>query len=171
MKLHPDSLRPNLDRKNVGLSNRRGHFVLHHVAPRQNIFPSYIWSRNRRLSRVLAMSRFLHALSLLFTFASLNVLAQHSSNGMDPAMDMPMNLASGRMLPYLHFTPGDILWFEGWVPGRSTTLFGTCVGLFVLALLHRWVVALRAALEFSIATSKFVFQFFWVVGWLTLFLF
>jgi hypothetical protein len=73
---------------------------------------------------------------------------------MDPAMDMPMNLASGRMLPYLHFTPGDILWFEGWVPGRSTTLFGTCVGLFVLALLHRWVVALRAALEFSIATSN-----------------
>ena len=69
-------------------------------------------------------------------------------------MDMPMNLASGRMVPYFHFTPGDILWFQGWVPGRNTTLFGACVGLFVLALLHRWVIALRAALEFGIMRAR-----------------
>lgn len=29
------------------------------------------------------------------------------SNGMDMSMDMPMDLAVGHMLPYLHFTPGD----------------------------------------------------------------
>lgn len=102
-------------------------------------------------------------LATLLSISPSNVLAQHSSNGMDPSMDMPMNLASGRMVPYLHFTPGDILWLEGWVPGRSSTLFGACVGLFVLALLHRWVIALRAALEFSIAMTKCVFPSYWMV--------
>lgn len=29
------------------------------------------------------------------------------SNGMETSMDMPMDLAVGHMLPYLHFTPGD----------------------------------------------------------------
>ena len=29
------------------------------------------------------------------------------SNGMDTSMDVPMDLAVGNMLPYLHFTPGD----------------------------------------------------------------
>jgi len=80
-------------------------------------------------------------------------------------MDMPMDLASGRMVSYLHFTPGDTLWFQGWVPGRSTTLFGACVGLFLLALLHRWVIALRAGLEFGIARSSgcvYVFVCFYI---------
>lgn len=65
-----------------------------------------------------------------------------------------MPLASGKMVPYFHFTPGDILWFQGWVPGRGSTLLGACVGLFVLALLHRWVVALRAAWEVGIASMS-----------------
>ncbi|KAG6917201.1 hypothetical protein DXG01_003405 [Tephrocybe rancida] len=59
-------------------------------------------------------------------------------------MDMPMSLASGTMLSYLHFTPGDVLWFAGWVPARGRTLFGACVGLFLLGIAERWTAALSA---------------------------
>ncbi|KAF9467637.1 CTR copper uptake transporter [Collybia nuda] len=95
------------------------------------------------------------ALSVIFTLSLITVVnAQHdhggATNGLDPTMDMPMNLAMGNMISYLHVTPGDILWFQGWVPGRNSTLFGACVGLFVLGLLERWIAALRAALEVSI---------------------
>ena len=34
-----------------------------------------------------------------FTFAQ--------SNGMVSSMDVPMDLAVGNMIPYIHFTPGD----------------------------------------------------------------
>jgi Ctr copper transporter family len=103
----------------------------------------------------------IHLHSSLLAYVSAS-----TTNGIDPSMDMPMNLASGRMIPYLHFTPGDVLWFQGWVPGRSTTLFGACVGLFVLALLHRWIVALRAALELGIASVRFVcFALDWCGGY------
>ncbi|KAF7358703.1 CTR copper uptake transporter [Mycena sanguinolenta] len=38
------------------------------------------------------------------------------TNGMDMSMDDGMTMAAGAMIPYLHFTLGDILWFNGWVP-------------------------------------------------------
>ncbi|KAJ4480195.1 CTR copper uptake transporter [Lentinula aciculospora] len=70
------------------------------------------------------------------------------SNGMIMSMDGSMDLASGNMLAYLHFTIGeDILWFQGWVPQGSGAMFGACVGLFLLALVDRWIAACRAMME------------------------
>jgi len=46
---------------------------------------------------------------------------------------------AGMMLPYLHFTPGDILWFAGWVPQSASSMVGTCIGMFLLGLVDRWV--------------------------------
>lgn len=63
-------------------------------------------------------------------------------------MDMPMDLASGHgMMAFLHFTSGDTLWFEGWVPESSGAIGGTCVGLFLLALVERWLSAMRGMAE------------------------
>ncbi|KAI0721430.1 CTR copper uptake transporter [Fomitopsis betulina] len=72
---------------------------------------------------------------------------QAASNGMDMDMDDAMNLASGNMLSYLHFTPGDILWFQGWVPASAGAMVGTCIGLFILAMVERWISAARAVMQ------------------------
>ncbi|KAL0060940.1 hypothetical protein AAF712_012277 [Marasmius tenuissimus] len=70
-----------------------------------------------------------------------------ADNGMDMDMDMPMPLASGNVLMYFHFTPGDILWFEGWVPKSTGAMVGTCIGLFLLAMVERWISAMRGVME------------------------
>jgi hypothetical protein len=70
-----------------------------------------------------------------------------SSNGMDMSMDGAMSLASGDMTSYLHFTPGDNLWLLGWVPQSAGVMVGACIGLFMLALVERWVAACRAVME------------------------
>ncbi|PPQ75011.1 hypothetical protein CVT24_010395 [Panaeolus cyanescens] len=70
------------------------------------------------------------------------------ANGLDPTMDMPMDLASGHgMMAFLHFTPGDTIWFEGWVPTSPGAIGGTCVGMFLLALVERWLSAMRGMAE------------------------
>jgi len=63
------------------------------------------------------------------------------SNGMDMSMDTPMDLAVGNMLPYLHFTPGDTVWFPGWVPSSVGAMVGTCIGVFLLSIMERWMAA------------------------------
>lgn len=78
---------------------------------------------------------------------SSSALAHANDNGMDMSMDGPMSLAVGNMFPYLHFTPGDNLWFLGWVPRSAGAMVGACVGLFLLALVERWIAACRAVME------------------------
>ncbi|KAG1738010.1 CTR copper uptake transporter [Suillus lakei] len=96
-------------------------------------------------------------------------LCQHclADNGMDMSMDDGMSLAVGNMLSYLHFTPGDnrglylirhirralltgwnTVWFLGWVPKSSGAMVGTCIALFMLALIERWIAACRGVMEF-----------------------
>ncbi|KAF5378456.1 hypothetical protein D9615_007066 [Tricholomella constricta] len=91
---------------------------------------------------------------LLLLLAPALTAAQHDhgghSNGMDPSMDMPMTLAHGHMTAFLHFRPGDTLWFEGWVPGKGSSMFAACVGLFLLGIAERWTAALRAGVESAI---------------------
>lgn len=98
------------------------------------------------------MSIMLHRLqpTLLFFFYTASRVAAHD-NGFDDSMDMPMPLAVGNMLSYLHFTPGDVLWFNGWVPGKGSTLFAACVGIFLLGIAERWFTALRAGMELAVA--------------------
>ena len=92
----------------------------------------------RRISRVVLA---------LCTVIALSSRARAHSNGMDMSMDGAMDLSGGQMIPWLHFTPGDILWFYGWVPSSTGAMVGTCIGLFLLALVDRWIAACRAVME------------------------
>lgn len=79
-------------------------------------------------------------------------------NGMIMTMDGAMSLAAGNMLTYLHFTVGgDTLWFQGWVPQGSGPMFGACFGLFLLALVDRWIAGCRGMMEVHWA-KRFVLQ-------------
>ncbi|KAG2047213.1 hypothetical protein BDR06DRAFT_1014079 [Suillus hirtellus] len=97
------------------------------------------------------------------------------------SMDDGMTLAVGNMLSYLHFTPGDTrglyllnhtqqtpltglytVWFLGWVPQSLGAMVGTCIALFMLAVIERWIAACRGVMEFHwsqqaliIASDKF----------------
>lgn len=86
----------------------------------------------------------------LLTLLPPLVLA-HSSSSMDSMTGMDTEgdttLMSGMMVPYLHFTPGDILWFQGWVPESAGAMVGACIGLFMLALIDRWLAAMRRVME------------------------
>ena len=84
--------------------------------------------------------------SLLFTLVLASLAAAHG-NGMDMSMDGSMDLAEGQMLPYLHFAPtGDMLFFMGWVPKSTGAMVGTCIGLFLLAIVERWIATCRAVM-------------------------
>ncbi|KAI0338671.1 hypothetical protein BDW22DRAFT_1314894, partial [Trametopsis cervina] len=74
-------------------------------------------------------------------------LAMAHDNGMDMSMDGSMALPMGQMLPYLHFTPGDMLWFVGWVPQSAGAMVGTCIGLFLLGIVERWIAACSAVMS------------------------
>ncbi|KAI0640858.1 CTR copper uptake transporter [Trametes meyenii] len=93
-------------------------------------------------------SRFSATLPLLaaLTFSLLPSVHAHS-NGMDMSMDGSMDLAAGQMLTYLHFTPGDIVLFYGWVPSSKGAMVGACIGLFLFALIERWIGACRSVME------------------------
>ncbi|EIN05663.1 hypothetical protein PUNSTDRAFT_106633 [Punctularia strigosozonata HHB-11173 SS5] len=82
-------------------------------------------------------------ISAISTLTLASIAGAHS-NGMDMSMDGAMSLESGQMLPYLHFTTGDILWFLGWVPKSTGAMVGACIGLFLLAIFERWLAACRA---------------------------
>ena len=73
-------------------------------------------------------------------------LAFCHDNGMDMSMDGAMSLEEGQMLPYLHFTKGDMLWFMGWTTDSAGSMVGACIGLFLLAIVERWIAACRAVM-------------------------
>ncbi|CDO75149.1 hypothetical protein BN946_scf184590.g6 [Trametes cinnabarina] len=95
------------------------------------------------------MSRSLSSPLLLLAavLACLPSLVKAHDNGMDMTMDGAMDLAEGQMLPYLHFTRGDIVLFFGWVPSSKGAMVGTCIGVFLLALVERWIAACRGVME------------------------
>ncbi|KAF7314041.1 CTR copper uptake transporter [Mycena chlorophos] len=76
-------------------------------------------------------------------------LDERMANGDDMSMDDGMTMANGTMMPMLHFSLGDTLFFEGWVPQTKAAQFGACVGLLVLTLVDRWLGAMRALMEAS----------------------
>lgn len=52
------------------------------------------------------------------------------------------------MITYFHFERGlDSVWFLEWVPSSVGAVVGTCVGVFLLGILERWISALRALIE------------------------
>ncbi|KAG8736985.1 hypothetical protein FRC10_008671 [Ceratobasidium sp. 414] len=75
----------------------------------------------------------------IFAILPSITLAQHVHGGADGGGVM--------MIPYLHFTPGDALFFKEWVPKSSGAVGGACVGLFILAILQRCVSAMRGVMD------------------------
>lgn len=90
------------------------------------------------------MAPLLHIVLAFSCFLSL--VAAHD-NGMDMSMDGGMSLSMGNMIMYLHFTPGDNLWFLGWVASSPGAMVGACIGLFMLGMVDRWLGAMRAVME------------------------
>lgn len=82
----------------------------------------------------------------ILTTLLLASLARAHGNGMDMTMDGAMSLSMGEMLPYLHFTRGDMLWFAGWTTESASSMVGACIGLFLLAIIERWIAACRAVM-------------------------
>lgn len=65
-----------------------------------------------------------------------------SSSGADA-----MSMMHAMMVPYFHFTPGDTLFFKGWIPTSDGAIAGACIGLFFFALLERILCATRKIFE------------------------
>jgi len=82
-----------------------------------------------------------------FLLTSLIVGAVAHDNGMDMNMDHGTAMNSGNMIMYLHFAPGDNLWFIGWAPGTTGAMVGTCIALFMLSIAERWLAAMRGVME------------------------
>ncbi len=54
---------------------------------------------------------------------------------------------TGSMVPWLHFEGGDALWFESWHPSSKGAIAGAAIGLFILAIIERWIAAMRGVME------------------------
>jgi len=83
------------------------------------------------------------AFTSLICLFPLLVLAQHDHGGMDGMGGM----GGGTMKMYLHFTPGDSVLFGPWIPNTDRAVFGTCVGVFMLAAVDRWFSATVAVMN------------------------
>lgn len=97
------------------------------------------------------------AIAGFFLFNEVLVGAHTHSDDMDMSMDSSMSLAMESMVPYLHFTPGDTIWFKGWVPMSTGAMIGTCIGLLLLAIVDRWIAAIRSTAEIH-WRKKYVFS-------------
>ncbi|KZS95928.1 hypothetical protein SISNIDRAFT_483344 [Sistotremastrum niveocremeum HHB9708] len=83
-------------------------------------------------------------LPLLFLGVAAQMDPDMSSDGMD---DMGGMTSGGMMMPWMHFSLGDSLWFSAWVPQSKGALAGACIGLFMLAIIERWLAAMRGVME------------------------
>jgi len=82
---------------------------------------------------------------VLFAFLLTGAVAH--DNGMNMNMDQGMSMNVGNMIMYLHFKPGDNLWFLGWAPTSVGAMIGTCIGLLMLSITERWLVAMRGVMD------------------------
>ncbi|KAH7104490.1 Ctr copper transporter [Auriculariales sp. MPI-PUGE-AT-0066] len=57
------------------------------------------------------------------------------------------SLVQGTMFSSFHVSLGETLWFEGWVPQSKGALAGAAIGLFVLAVVERWISSIRVVME------------------------
>jgi len=80
-------------------------------------------------------------------FASLYAEAIAHDNGMNMNMDQGLSMNVGNMIMYLHFKPGDNLWFLGWAPNSAGAMVGSCIGILMLSIAERWLAAMRGVME------------------------
>jgi hypothetical protein len=55
------------------------------------------------------------------------------------------------MIPYLHFTGGDYLFFAGLAPTSNGAIAGACIVLVILAILERAVAGARGIFALKVA--------------------
>jgi hypothetical protein len=84
--------------------------------------------------------RYTASVIVLFSISLLATAHDHGSTSDDSSSS---SMDGHMMVPYLHTTPGDALFFKGWIPRSSGAIGGACVGLFLLAILERWVNAMN----------------------------
>jgi len=130
----PSSLPICLDRTNFGEKS----FPLRHCLASPPITTNF--------ATATEMS-FLGFTSLICLLLPL-VLAQHD-HGMDYMDDMDGmgGMEGGTMKMHLHFTPGDSVFFGPWIPNTGQAVFGTCIGVFMLAVVDRWFSAIAAVMN------------------------
>lgn len=51
------------------------------------------------------------------------------------------------MTPWLHFSGGDYLIFEAWMPESKGAIAGACIALVAFCILERWISAFRRQME------------------------
>lgn len=57
------------------------------------------------------------------------------------------SMESGMMIPYLHFTGGDVLIFSSWAPKSPGEIAGACFVLILIALVERLLAAMRSVFD------------------------
>ncbi|GBE78145.1 Ctr copper transporter family-domain-containing protein [Sparassis latifolia] len=90
------------------------------------------------------------ASSMTMTSASTSMAVSSAGTlSMTPSSPMSTSMSSSMtpMVPYLHFIGGDSLLFKPWAPSSHGAIAGACFGLIALAIVERWVSAMRAVLE------------------------
>jgi len=92
----------------------------------------------------LSSLRPFHTMSLSIILLSLPFIV-HAHGGMD--MGDGTTTGTGMMTPWFHFSTGDPVWFDTWMPTSKGALAGACIGLFLLAVVERWIAAMRAVVE------------------------
>ncbi|CAL1696525.1 unnamed protein product [Somion occarium] len=65
----------------------------------------------------------------------------HTSDSSNSTMEMV------DMVPWLHFSGGDNLFFKSWHPSSSGAIAGACIGLVLFAMFERWIAAIRGVME------------------------
>ncbi|KAF8895050.1 Ctr copper transporter family-domain-containing protein [Gymnopilus junonius] len=71
-------------------------------------------------------------------------LRRYSMDSMASPSSSPSNSTIIMMMvPYLHFTGGDALYFKQWQPSSAGAIGGACIGLVFLSIFERWLVTLR----------------------------
>ncbi|KAF7789861.1 hypothetical protein EIP86_000809 [Pleurotus ostreatoroseus] len=74
------------------------------------------------------------------TTSAAMTMATTSTSDMGMSMDM-------MMIPYLHFTGGDNLFFKTLTPSSHGAIAGACIVLGFLAILERWIAGVRGVLD------------------------
>lgn len=82
----------------------------------------------------------------------LSVLILLAIDSQSPTVEMQTSMTNGSMptmmVPWLHFTGGDRLFFQSLHPTSSGAIAGACIVLALLSIFDRWIAARRNALDY-----------------------
>ncbi|KAF8609405.1 hypothetical protein BDV93DRAFT_518229 [Ceratobasidium sp. AG-I] len=89
-----------------------------------------------------------------YTLSALSYISATTAMDMSSSSSSSGSGSVAMMIPYLHFTGGDYLFFAGVAPTSSGAIAGACIVLVVLAVLERAVAAARGIFDFKIIDRR-----------------